>query len=316
MMNDVSDAVLIYGFGGPEGPADVMPFLRRVTAGRGVPDARLALVAAQYDAVGGVSPYNALTRRLADDVAAALLPDLRPIYVAYRNTAPFLPEVLGQMVQHGVSSATVFVPSAYSSESSCLRYRQELAVACDGLDLTLWKIPPFFAEPAFIAPIIDEARKARLALGDFARLVCTAHSLPVSMAERCDYVAQLNEVALQISETCGYDGFDLVFQSRSGSPSDPWLGPDISDHLRTLAADGITDVVIAPIGFTHDHMEVIYDLDIVALRTAEEVGIRAVRIATAGADPRFPEMVAQFVLRERPVGQLCGLDCCAAQKLP
>lgn len=317
-----ADALLILAFGGPESPDDVMPFLRRVTAGRGVPDERLALVARQYDAVGGASPLNAHTRELVVSVTDRLRAkgDIRPVYYANRNTEPFLADVVAQIAADGVSRATVFVPSAYSSYSSCRQYLDDLEGAAASVGPSapvLEKIPPFWAQSGFVDPIVDAAAGAKARLGNDAVLVATAHSLPKSMADVCDYEMQLRTNLETVRTRAGFARAELAFQSRSGRPDVPWLEPDVGDLLEAVAADGVTRVVLAPIGFVHDHMEVIYDLDQVAVPRAEALGVAVVRIPTSGADPRFAEMVvALFEAFDEPSGtaaQRCRPDCCASR---
>lgn len=317
-----ADALLLLAFGGPESPDDVMPFLRRVTAGRGVPEERLASVAHQYAVVGGVSPLNAHTRKLVATVTERLRAkgDPRPVYYANRNTEPFLAEVVAQMAEDGVGRATVFVPSAYSSYSSCRQYLDDLADAAATVGPSapvLEKIPPFWAESGLLDPMVDAAAGARDRLGNDAVLVATAHSLPKSMADACDYEAQLRTNLETVRTRAGFTRAELAFQSRSGRPDVPWLEPDVGDLLEALAGRGVSRIVLAPIGFVHEHMEVIYDLDRVAVPRAEALGSAVVRIPTPGADPRFAEMVVDlfeaFDEASRAAAQRCRPDCCASR---
>lgn len=318
----VADALLVLTFGGPESAEDVMPFLRRVTAGRGVPDERLAAVAGQYDAVGGISPLNDHSRALVTAVEAELSSreDHRPVYWATRNTSPFVGPVVAQMAADGVREATVFVPSAFSSYSGCRQYLEDLAraaQACGPSAPKLSKIPPFFNNPGFLSPLVDAAAAARKRLDGDSVLLCTAHSLPAEMAAHCDYEAELSWVVMSLAAGAGFTRAELAYQSRSGRPGDPWLGPAAGEVVERLAEEGVEAVVIAPIGFVHDHMEVVYDLDAVVVPQAESLGLRIERIRTPGHDPRFASMVVDlfqaFDSREVSDETCCGPGCCASR---
>ena len=328
----VYDALLVVSFGGPEGMDDVMPFLENVVRGRNVPRERLLGVAHHYEMFGGVSPINQQNRNLI----AALKEELRangpelPIYWGNRNWHPMLPDTLREMARDGVKNALAFVTSAYSSYSSCRQYRQNIAdaqaeVGPGGNAPNVEKLRAFYNHPLFIEANLDRIRSAFSQLrGVVNHLAFTAHSIPESMAANCDYVAQLNETARLIAETLGVENWKVVYQSRSGSPSQPWLGPDICDHLKQLKSDGITNVVIAPIGFVSDHMEVVYDLDVEAQSVAQELGLNVVRSATAGTHPLFVKMIrelilervdnapARFVGSRGPAHSVCPVDCCVA----
>lgn len=309
----MSDALLILSFGGPEGPGDVLPFLRTVTRGRNVPDERLAVVAEQYELFGGRSPINAQCRALKAAVEvdfAANDVDL-PVYWGNRNWHPFVADTVAEMAADGVTRALVFVTSAFGSYSGCRQYREDLAAAAadvgDGAP-TLDKLRLYFNHPGFIEPMaanmvaaVDKLRAAgdNWSAASPVRLVFTAHSIPTSMAAGCDYEAQLRDAAQLVIASAGLDdgaeGYDLVFQSRSGPPSVPWLEPDINDHLATLAQEGVERVVVVPIGFVSDHMEVLFDLDTQAAATADELGISMMRAATVGTDRRFVAMIRALV---------------------
>lgn len=328
----VYDALLVVSFGGPEGMDDVMPFLENVVRGRNVPRERLLGVAHHYEMFGGVSPINQQNRNLI----AALKEELRtngpelPIYWGNRNWHPMLPDTLREMARDGVKNALAFVTSAYSSYSSCRQYRQNIAdaqaeVGPGGNAPNVEKLRAFYNHPLFIEANLDRIRSAFSQLkGVVDHLAFTAHSIPESMAANCDYVAQLNDTARLIAETLGVKNWKVVYQSRSGSPSQPWLGPDICDHLKQLKSDGITNVVIAPIGFVSDHMEVVYDLDVEAQSVAQELGLNVVRSATAGTHPLFVKMIrelilervdnapARFVGSRGPAHSVCPVDCCVA----
>jgi protoporphyrin/coproporphyrin ferrochelatase len=334
------DAVLLVSFGGPERPEDVLGFLENVTRGRGVPPERLAEVAEQYHARGGISPINdqcrALLAALRDELDRTGI-DL-PLYWGNRNWHPFLADTVARMRDDGVRHALAFVTSAYSSYSGCHQYRDDIARARAeaGPDApTIGKLRQFFDHPGFVEPMAARAAAALAelpdAVRDGARLVCTAHSIPVSMAATCDYEVQLRETARLVAERVGVplDRVDLVWQSRSGPPQVPWLEPDVSDHLEALAAAGVPAAVIAPIGFVSDHMEVVHDLDTVARARARAAGIEVRRAATVGTDPAFVSMIRELLeerldpsLPRRHLGTLgvrpdtCLPGCCPAPARP
>lgn len=321
------DAFLLLSFGGPEGPDDVMPFLRNVTRGRGVPDERLAAVAAHYQHVGGVSPINAQNRELLAAFEKEFAEhgiDL-PLYWGNRNWHPFLGDTVRQMRDDGVRRALVFTTSATSSYSSCRQYRENLAAAQAEVAgaPALFKLRHYFDHPGFVEANADGLRAALAGRPD-ARLVFTAHSIPVRMDEASGpagwlYTRQQRETARLVAEAVRGQGadFDLVWQSRSGSPQVPWLSPDINDHLRALAARGVRSVVVSPTGFVSDHMEVVWDLDTEARQTAAELGVDFARAATAGTHPAFVAMVRELVQEETAgtpraaLGTLgiCGREC-------
>lgn len=326
------DAVLLVSFGGPEGPDDVLPFLERVTRGRGVPPERLQTVAAHYLARGGVSPINAQCRALLDALGAELRAaghDL-PLYWGNRNWHPLLPDTVARMAADGVRRALAIVTSATSSYSGCRQYLEDIAAAraAVGADAPVVdKIRQFYDHPGFIEAMADNVRRSLAALGmppGAVRLVFSAHSIPRAMAETCDYEAQLREAARLVADRVpGTGPHDLVFQSRSGPPRVPWLEPDVSDHLRALAAGGTRAVLLVPIGFVSDHMEVIQDLDTDALGVAAALGMTAARAATVGTHPRFVAGLRALIeerldpSRPRPaLGRLgvrpdvCPAGCC------
>ena len=297
----MSDAVLLVSFGGPEGPADVGPFLQNVTRGRDIPPARLAKVAEQYEMFGGVSPLNAHCRALR----AAIERDFAehrlklPVYWGNRNWRPYLAETLRQMVADGVTRAFAFITSPYSSYSSCRQYLDDIEMARADVGSAapvVQRLRHYFNHPGFIEPIARRLNETLDSLGDGRTdiaIVFTAHSIPLAMAATCDYQAQLAEVMNlvigRISQPVTTAA--LVYQSRSGPPQMPWLEPDINAHLATLAAQGLGTVVTVPIGFISDHMEVVYDLDTVAAATAAEHGLRWRRVPTIGNDAAFVGLV-------------------------
>ena len=304
------DSVLIVSFGGPEGPDDVEPFLANVTAGRDIPAARLAAVAAQYQHFGGVSPINSQCRRLRDRLAARLSAaglDL-PVYWGNRNWAPYLADTVAEMAAAGHRRALAVVTSAYSSYSGCRQYLDDIAAAraaAGDAAPVIDKVRPYFDHPGFVDPFADAVAGAAATLGEAlrpdARLVFTAHSIPVSMAAGCAYERQLAETARLVAGRAGFDDWTMAWQSRSGPPSVPWLEPDINDCLTELARQGTAAAVLAPIGFVSDHMEVMWDLDVTAAATAQATGYapgarqrprhrtrRALRRHVAGTDRGAP----------------------------
>jgi ferrochelatase len=320
------DAFLLVSFGGPEGPEDVIPFLENVTRGRRIPPGRLAEVAGHYYAFGGVSPINQQNRELLTavekDFAARGIQ--LPVYWGNRNWPPYLAETVASMASDGIRHALAFVTSAYGSYSSCRQYlddieraRGEVGAGAPVID----KIRHYFNHPGFVGPL---AASTLAALGRLpeqawagAHLVFTAHSIPAAMAAASGpgdeaegrtpasgrYVTQLTEAARLVSELVseragaqpGGRPWRLVYQSRSGPPSQPWLGPDVRDYLEELAAVGAPGVVLVPVGFVSDHMEVKHDLDVEAKDTAARLGLPVERAATPGTDPRFVSMITDLV---------------------
>ncbi len=327
------DAILLLSFGGPEGVEDVMPFLENVARGRNIPRARLEEVAEHYYHFGGVSPINQQNRALI----AALEQELQehgprlPIYFGNRNWHPLLPDTLARMAQDGVRRALAFVTSAFSSYSSCRQYlediqraRAEVGPHAPQVD----KIRPFFNHPGFIqanaAMVQDALAQLPPEKRAEAHIAFTAHSIPLSLARTSAYEAQLQESARLVAQEVGAERWSLVYQSRSGPPHQPWLEPDICDHLEALHGQGIRAVVVAPIGFLSDHLEVLFDLDTEAQGVAERLGMAMVRAATVGTHPAFVRMVRELI-RERaegapvqavgrmaPCPHVCPPDCCPA----
>ena len=335
------DAFLLLSFGGPEGPDDVLPFLRNVTAGRNIPPQRLEQVAAHYYHFGGVSPINQQCR----DLLAAIERDFAargiglPVYWGNRNWAPYLDGTLREMGAAGVRRALALSTSAYSSYSSCRQYLDDIerARAAAGAGAPrVDKIRPYFDHPGFVEPLAAAAAAAagRLPGGGPFDLVCTAHSIPDVMSAASGpagngYPAQLAEVAgLVAARLDGVRSVRLAYSSRSGPPSQPWLEPDISDCLAALAAAGSPGAVVLPIGFVSDHMEVKYDLDVEAAETAGRVGLPMARAATPGTDPRFVAMISQLAAErlsgaprrslssQPPLPQPCLPGCCARAFTP
>jgi protoporphyrin/coproporphyrin ferrochelatase len=334
-MNDNGyDALLVVSFGGPEKADDVMPFLENVTRGRNIPRERLLEVAEHYHHFGGKSPINDQNRALI----AALQAEFRlqgvnlPIFWGNRNWHPTLPEVLREMRGAGITRALAFMTSAYSSYSGCRQYRENIAGAQDEVGQgapEVHKLRVFYNHPGFIEACADRVREAHAKLPQANRLVVTAHSIPCSMAETSAYEKQLRETARLVAEATGFAEFDLVYQSRSGPPTQPWLAPDILDHLRSLHADGVNQVVVAPLGFISDHMEILFDLDTEARELVNELGMQMVRAETAGTHPAFVHAVCQLVqerlssgVAKLAIGQygpnhdVCPANCCLPPQRP
>ncbi|GID31894.1 ferrochelatase [Paractinoplanes brasiliensis] len=332
----VYDAFVLLSFGGPEKPDDVMPFLRNVVRGRGVPDERLAEVAEHYMHFGGVSPINQQCRDLLAAVRAEFAGagiDL-PAYWGNRNWHPMLADTVAQMRDDGVTHALGFATSAYGGYSSCKQYWEDIAAARAKVGPgapVISKLRQFWDHPGFVEPHADAVRASLATLDESrrasTRLVFTAHSIPSSMARTAGpdggrYEAQLNETARLVHAAAAPElSWDLVWQSRSGPPQVPWLEPDINDHLESLAAQNVTDVVVSPIGFVSDHLEVIWDLDNEAADTAKRLGLGYARAATPNVDPRFVSMVRELVqertgraplkrLGTLPVWDDCPVACC------
>lgn len=323
------DAFLLLSFGGPQGPDQVMPFLRNVTAGRGIPDERLAAVAEHYYHFGGVSPITAQNEALLAELGQEFLRRglNLPLYFGNRNWDPYVSDTAAQLRADGRRDVLVLATSATGSYSGCRQYREDLAraaAAAPGVRFT--KLRHYFDSPGFIEANVAAVRSAlsRLTDPDGARLVFTAHSVPVSMNETAGpsgglYLAEHRTTARLVAEAVRGPGaeFDLVWQSRSGPPQVPWLAPDINDHLRSLAGSGTRGVVVAPTGFVSDHLEVLWDLDNEAAETAAELGLEFARAATAGTHPAFVSALADLVsekVRGTPAASLgelgiCGWEC-------
>jgi protoporphyrin/coproporphyrin ferrochelatase len=294
------DALLVVAFGGPEGMDDVMPFLENVTRGRNVPRERLEEVARHYARFGGVSPINAQNRALI----AAARPELDahgidlPIYLGNRNWHPFLRDTLRQMRDDGVQRALALFTTGFSSYSSCRQYRENIleAQADVGVDAPeVLRLRAFYNHPGFVEANAERVEQALAEVGPGAHVAFTAHSIPLAMASRSRYAVQLAETARLVSERLRIDDYALVYQSRSGPPQVPWLEPDVADHIRALPQRGVSDVVVSPIGFVSDHMEILFDLDVEAREAAEAAGLGFARAQTAGTHPAFVAMIRELV---------------------
>lgn len=326
------DAVLVVSFGGPEGPDDVMPFLENVLRGRPVPRERMLEVAEHYHHFGGVSPINVQNRALI----AALEQELAthgprlPIYFGNRNWHPLLPDTLRKMRDDGVRRAIAFFTSAFSSYSGCRQYRENIAAARElvGPDAPeVDKLRVFFNHPGYVEPMAgllgDCLARIPAERRGAAEVLFTAHSIPMAMAANCRYELQLRESCRLVAANAGAANWKLVFQSRSGPPQQPWLEPDVGEAIREAHGRGVTDVIVAPIGFISDHMEVMFDLDIEALDISHSLGVNMLRCPTVGTHPRFVQMIRELIVERMsdepmrlclgdmgPSHDVCPIDCC------
>jgi ferrochelatase len=332
------DAILLVSFGGPEKPDDVLPFLENVLRGKPVPRERMIEVAEHYQRFGGHSPINDQNRALI----AALETELRahgitlPIYWGNRNWHPLLAETLGQMKRDGVQYALGFFTSAYSSYSGCRQYREDIAAAQQVVGEgapQVDKIRAFYNHPGYIEAVASHAAEALARVPPerrpAGRLLFTAHSIPMTMASTSRYVQQLEEASRLVADALAHPNHRLVYQSRSGSPSQPWLSPDILEVIDDEHSCGAKDLVLVPIGFVSDHIEIIFDLDTQARERCQELGITYQRARTAGTHPRFVSMIRELI-EERitasplrpalgcygPSHDTCPVDCCPAPAMP
>lgn len=326
------DAFLLVSFGGPEGRADVLPFLENVLRGRNVPRERMLEVAEHYYHFDGVSPITAQNRALL----AALQTEFAsaglklPLYFGNRNWHPLLPDTLRQMRTDGVRRAIALFTSAFSSYSGCRQYRENIATAQDEVGEgapQIDKLRAFFNHPGFIEPMVERTAAALAQIPadrrGAAHLLFSAHSIPLAMAQNCQYEQQFREASRLVAEALGQANWRLVYQSRSGPPSQPWLEPDVGDALAEVAKSESKHVVVVPIGFVSDHMEVLFDLDEDARHKADDLGLNLVRAGTVGTHPRFVRMIRELV-EERlsdapqrltlgsfgPSHDVCPADCC------
>lgn len=333
-MTEEIDALLLASFGGPEGQDDVIPFLENVTRGRGVPRERLESVAGHYRQLGGVSPINAQNRALIAALEAELTNrgiDL-PVYWGNRNWVPYFADTVRQIHDDGHRRVLAVTTSAYSSYSGCRQYREDIAGALveTGLagELAVEKVRAYFDSPGFLEPFADGIVAALAELDDApgvggqVEVLFTTHSIPITMNDTSGpeggaYVAQHEaaaEIVAQLVRDAGSSmpPWSVVFQSRSGPPQVPWLEPDINDAIREASERGVQAVIVVPLGFVSDHVEVIWDLDTEAAQTCAEVGVTMRRVATPGTDPRFVRTLVDLIT-ERLEGAppaLCAVDCC------
>lgn len=332
-MGNQYDAILVVSFGGPERREDVVPFLENVLRGKPVPRQRMLEVAEHYYHFGGASPINDQIRALI----AAVEEELRshgislPIYWGNRNWHPLLADTIQQMTRDGVRKALAWVTSTYSCYSGCRQYREDIQTARERVGPqapSVDKIRVFYNHPGFIQAQADRVRTALQAVPEASRaetwLYFTAHSIPTAMADRSDYVQQLSESCRLVSEAVQHEKYRLVYQSRSGPPAQPWLEPDVGDAIEQLhQSENPSHLVLVPIGFLSDHLEVMYDLDVEAAETCRRLGIQMVRAATVGTHPSFVQMIRQLIQerldpqadrlaigRYGPNHDICPVDCC------
>lgn len=325
------DALLLLSFGGPEGPDDVLPFLDNVLRGRNVPEARKLEVAEHYYRFGGVSPINQQNRELLEALRQQLSGEL-PVYWGNRNWHPLIGDTVAQMARDGIRHALIFITSAFRSYSGCRQYLDAMAEATasfEGDAPRFSKLRAFYNHPRFVEAWCDRTRDGLSQFADADRpnvkVLFTAHSIPNAMANASPYVEQLNELADLIAARVGIERqqWQLVYQSRSGPPHQPWLEPDVCDVINALGADGVQQVLVVPIGFLSDHIEVLFDLDVEAADAARQAGMEFVRVATLGTHPEFVKMACDLA-RERtsgaaerpalgtlgPAPDECPPDCC------
>ena len=302
------DSVLIVSFGGPNGLADIRPFLANVLRGRRVSPERVESVVHHYELFDGVSPITAITRQQAAGLAVRLAAAGRPlpVYVGMRNWHPYLADTMREMYSAGARHAVGFITAAQHSYSSCQQYRENVTSARaelrrDGMDIDVTFVDSWFDHPLFVAANAEHVRTAQQRLPEdvrgTARLIFTAHSIPAPMAERSRYREQLHESARLVAAATGISEWAVVYQSRSGRPEDPWLGPDICDYLRSERAGGLRAAVLSPIGFVCDHIEVLYDLDREAADICREIGLPMIRAQAVNDNPLFLDMMADVVLK-------------------
>jgi len=327
---------LLLSFGGPENSDDVMPFLRNVTAGRGVPDERLAVVAEQYELFGGKSPINELNQQLlcALDEELASRGHEMATFWGNRNWHPFVTDTVADLKSLGHTSTVCLVTSAFSSYSGCRQYHEDLDRARNEVPgaPNIERVRVYWDHPDFLgtaAELLAESRDAA-GLSSETPVLHSAHSLPLSMAANCDYQQQLNEAAAIVNELAGMRGpYEVVFQSRSGPPSVPWLTPDIDQRIHELAEQGTQELLVHPLGFVADHMEVLFDLDTQSAAAAKEAGVKMVRTPTVGTHPRFVSMLVDLVeeaaglradrpslSKSGPRPDKCNSQCCPAPTRP
>ncbi len=326
------DAIMIVTFGGPDTMADVMPFLENVLRGKNVPRERMLEVAHHYELFDGKSPINDQNvelKQLLEERMRNQSPRL-PVYIGNRNWHPFIEDTLRQMQADGVKRVLAFIASGYSCYSGCRQYREDIQRAREAIGddaPTVDKIRVFFNHPLFIQANADHVRAALDRLPpdarDAAPLLFTAHSIPQAMADRCRYQAQLEEAARLVADAVGHANWRLIYQSRSGPPHQPWLEPDVCDVIESLADEGVRHLVISPVGFTSDHMEVLFDLDTEARELCDRLEIQMERAPAAGNHPAFIEMVHDLIaerIEERaarpalgrlgPSHDVCPEQCC------
>lgn len=302
------DALLVLSFGGPESNEDVLPFLRNVTKGRGIPDERLVEVGEHYYHFNGVSPLNRLNEEIIEHVGDVIKERGQelPIYFGNRNWHPFVEDTVKQMLADGRSNVLVFATSAWGGYSACLQYDEDIRKLREAApEMNFTKLRQFYSHPMFIEEMAELLTKTRSEVeeGKNTRVLFTAHSVPNAADDRAGgeddknlYSRQVAEASRLIAEKASVESYDLVWQSRSGDPRTPWLDPDICDHTQEIAKnDGVESIVVCPVGFISDHMEVVWDLDTELIEAADEVGVSVHRVPTAGPTRRFAEMVVELI---------------------
>ena len=332
-MREPYDALLLVSYGGPERSEDVIPFLENVLRGRPVPAARMREIARRYEFFDGESPLNSQIRALLAALVAELNvngPQL-PVYWGNRNWHPMLADTLRRMTDDGIRRALAFATSAFGCYTSCRQYQEDIAQARQAVGPEAPKIDKlrlFYNHPGFIEPTAERTRAALTQTATSEnprpRLLFTAHSIPVAMAANSNYVEQLTEACRLVAGQVDVQNSELVYQSRSGRPSEPWLEPDLGSRLVELHRDnGLRDVVIVPIGFLADNMEIVYDLDIEIAGLCDELGIKMVRAGAIGTHPRFVSMIRELIVERieesptrlalgthGPSHDVCPADCC------
>jgi len=297
------DAILMIGYGAPEKIEDIRPFLQNVAKGRPIPPDRLDEVAHHYELFGGKSPLNEYTYKQANGLQNKLAENGHeiPVYVGMRNWHPLTPDTIKQMSESGVKRAIGMIMAAHQSDASWEKYQRDVQQALTelGVQMEFQYSPPLFDHPLFIE---DSADRVLDCLNEIppeeyesTMILFTAHSIPTPMAEASPYVEQLTATARLIAEKLDYDNWRLVYQSRSGRPTDPWLEPDVCDVIEEIAKEGVKNVIVQPIGFICDHIEVLFDIGVEAKKTSQEVGINLLRAKTVNDDPKFIEAMADVV---------------------
>ena len=330
-------ALLLVSFGGPEGPDDVMPFLENVLRGKPVPRERMLEVAEHYQHFGGVSPINEQNRALHTALEGEFQEHKLPLklYWGNRNWEPYLEDTLRQMKADGIQRSLAFFTSIYSSYSGCRQYRENIIAAREAIGEgapEVHKLRMGFNHPGFIeanAACVKDAQSSLSASESPPLVLFTAHSIPLAMAENCNYEKQLRDTAGLVADAAGVQHWELVFQSRSGAPHMPWLEPDVCDRIKEAAAEGHRHMVIAPIGFISDHMEVLFDLDTEAKEICDELGVEMARASTTGTHPAFVSMIRDLAeerlgLRDEksalgdlgPWHDVCPENCCSSGRPP
>jgi ferrochelatase len=317
------DALLVVSFGGPEKHEDVLPFLENVLRGKNVPRERMLEVAEHYYHFDGRSPINQQNL----DLIAALGRDFQAhnmkllVYWGNRNWHPLLPDTLKQMHANGVRRVAMLATSAFGSYSGCRQYRENIAQAMQSAgvqDMVIEKLPNFHDRPEFLEVMAERVRDALAKLPDAQQVVFTAHSIPANMAQSSPYVGQLERASEHVASACGMRHWALVYQSRSGPPTQPWLEPDISAYLRAQRDAGVQQVIVCPIGFMSDHMEVLYDLDTDVRSLCDELGLKMVRAGTAGSHRKIVSMIRDLLVNGEttPVEAHCEPGCCPTPQRP